>query len=338
MAVVARPPRSADLQDLFEELGMNNLRLTIIMFIFGAALALSLLAGFGGGGTPATPTTTTASAPPIEPELFAPAGLKQAPWLGEQHSVKARPAPAAPPAGTRPAAPAPNMVVIELFTSEGCSSCPPADRLLADLIREHAGDAAFFPLAFHVDYWNNLGWTDAFSSAVNSERQRSYARKLGDDRVYTPQMIINGATGFVGSNRDKAVAAIAEARKQPPSARITATRGEINPGEPLAVECSVAAPDGKSMPAQVRVLALLVEDGLSSRVTAGENKGLELKHDRVVRAMAESDRGPDSRLTLRLTPPKDIRPERCAVVVIAQNSADMRIIGAATATAPGGAD
>lgn len=315
---------------------MNNLRLTVIMFILGAALALALLAGSGGTDAPA-PAPAGAHAPPIDPEVFAPAGLKQAPWLGRQQPPGARPAPApapVPPAKT----PAANPVVVELFTSEGCSSCPPADRLLADLIGEHAGDAAFFPLAYHVDYWNNLGWTDAFSSAAFSDRQRAYARTSASDRVYTPQMIVNGVAAFVGSDRDKALAAIAKARKEPARARVRATRERITPGEPLAVDCAVSAPEGRSLPGDVRVLALLVEDGLSSRVTSGENKGLVLRHERVVRAMAESARGPDSRLTLRLTPPRDARPERCSVVVLAQSAADMRILGAALAAPPGGSD
>ncbi len=316
---------------------MNNLRLTIVMFILGAAIALAMLAGWGGSDAP-TPGPADTAAPRIDPQVFAPAGLKQAPWLGSQQSAKPRPSSAAEPPTKAEKEPAPNPVVVELFTSEGCSSCPPADRLLADLIGEHAGDAGFFPLAFHVDYWNNLGWIDAFSSAAFSEHQRDYARRKGDQRVFTPQIIVNGVTSLVGGDRDKAVAAVAEARKQPARARVRATRAQIKPGEPLAVDCSVAAPEGQTLPGNVRVLALLVENGLSSRVSAGENKGLELRHERVVRAMAESDRGPDSRLTLRLTVPKDVRPEHCSVVVVAQDGGDMRVLGANEAAAPGGSD
>src|ERR1019366_6078027 len=87
------------------------------------------------------------------------------------------------------AAASPAPVLVELFTSEGCSSCPPADVVLADLeAKEPVNGAVIIPLAFHVDYWNNLGWRDPFSSADWTDRQRTYARALHDDAVYTPEM------------------------------------------------------------------------------------------------------------------------------------------------------
>src|SRR5689334_14081460 len=92
------------------------------------------------------------------------------------------------------------FALVELFTSEGCSSCPPADRVLARLAAEaRASGRRIFPLSFHVDYWNGLGWRDPWSTRTFTERQRNYARALGW-RTYTPQMVINGAEHFVGSD------------------------------------------------------------------------------------------------------------------------------------------
>src|SRR5688572_7171166 len=90
-------------------------------------------------------------------------------------------------------------VVLELFTSQGCSSCPPADALLSRLRREDFGGSTVIPLAYHVDYWNHLGWSDPFSSPRWSQRQNLYARALKSSQVYTPQLIINGAIQLVGS-------------------------------------------------------------------------------------------------------------------------------------------
>ena len=104
-------------------------------------------------------------------------------------------------------------VVVELFTSEGCSSCPPADRLLARLEREQPVEGAeVVALAQHVDYWNDLGWADPFSSHEASERQGEYAEAFGKDGVYTPQMIVDGRTEFPGGQSGKAFETIRRPR------------------------------------------------------------------------------------------------------------------------------
>ncbi|TMQ09365.1 MAG: DUF1223 domain-containing protein, partial [Deltaproteobacteria bacterium] len=92
-------------------------------------------------------------------------------------------------------------LVIELFTSQGCSSCPPADQLLSRLAAAGTlGDRVLAPLAFHVDYWNDLGWADPYSSPAWTERQHQYSRAVGDARVYTPELVVGGASGVLGSN------------------------------------------------------------------------------------------------------------------------------------------
>jgi hypothetical protein len=99
-------------------------------------------------------------------------------------------------------------VLIELFTSEGCSSCPPADRLLEKLAAEN--NDKVYVLSFHVDYWNYIGWKDPFSQARFSQRQRNYARQFSLESIYTPQMVVNGVAEFVGSDEQKLRAAIAK--------------------------------------------------------------------------------------------------------------------------------
>ena len=94
----------------------------------------------------------------------------------------------------------PRTVVVELFTSEGCSSCPPADILLGELSTRKWESGEFISLAFHVDYWNRLGWKDRFSSKAYSRRQRNYALSFAENSVYTPQMVVEGKVGFVGSD------------------------------------------------------------------------------------------------------------------------------------------
>ena len=94
------------------------------------------------------------------------------------------------------------FAVVELFTSEGCSSCPPADNLLGEIVKDaQKGQQRVYCLSFHVDYWNSLGWRDPYSDPAFSRRQREYARAFESVQVYTPQMVVNGSTGFVGSDR-----------------------------------------------------------------------------------------------------------------------------------------
>ena len=103
------------------------------------------------------------------------------------------------------------VALLELFTSEGCSSCPPADNLLPDLAKL---DSNIIPLSFHVDYWNRLGWEDPFSSSEYTGRQREYVSQLNLESAYTPQLVVNGEYELVGSNRGKAVSTIHEVLKE----------------------------------------------------------------------------------------------------------------------------
>lgn len=178
-------------------------------------------------------------------------------------------------AGAAPA-PAGTPVLVELFTSEGCSSCPPADRLLARLAAEQpVASALVVPLSLHVDYWNRLGWVDPFSSAAFTKRQGAYAARFGSGgRVYTPQMVVDGSAEFVGSDERAARRAIEHASREP---RAFVRVLEDKPGSArVTVAGSAAGAD---------VLLAVVEDGLASDVTRGENAGKKLAHVAVTREL-----------------------------------------------------
>ncbi|MGH7296710.1 MAG: DUF1223 domain-containing protein [Polyangiaceae bacterium] len=192
---------------------------------------------------------------------------------------RSSPVPEARADDTPVAAPASDAVaVVELFTSEGCSSCPPADDVLGDLARSPAAGRSLFPLAFHVDYWDDLGWPDRFASPDFTARQRLYARAFGARGLYTPQMIVGGTEQFTGSDRDHADAAIARELARPAPVHLALRARKSGSGQ-IAVDWTASgAPAG-----EVLNLAL-VEASTSTAVRAGENAGRTLRHANVVRS------------------------------------------------------
>lgn len=167
-------------------------------------------------------------------------------------------------------------VLVELFTSEGCSSCPPADRVLTTLQNDQlVPNAEVITLAFHVDYWNYLGWKDKFSTAAFSKRQEEYARKFRNNSSYTPQMVVDGTVEFVGSNRGQANQVIAERAAEPkPSIDL------VRNGDRLSISTSDL---GKH--AEANVILAITESKLITDVKAGENRGEKLEHTSVVRQL-----------------------------------------------------
>jgi hypothetical protein len=202
-------------------------------------------------------------------------------------------------------------VVIELFTSQGCSSCPPADELLGKLA--HAGQVngrRIAPLMFHVDYWNDLGWPDPYSLPAWTERQRQYAEALGDDRVYTPELVVAGAQGMVGSQWARVTGAIATAPKQQP----VAAKAAWADGK-LTVEATA--------PADADILVAVWEDGTRTQVPRGENAGTTMLGERVVRRLERvAEAGKTGSVAIALGPWK-----AGGAVAFAQRR-DRRIIGA----------
>jgi hypothetical protein len=165
-------------------------------------------------------------------------------------------------------------VVLELFTSQGCSSCPPAEALLDKLAQ--AGEAEGRPivaLSFHVDYWNDLGWADPFATHAWTERQQQYARALGDGRVYTPELVVAGAAGMVGSQGAKAAQAI----KAAPTQLQLDAKARWSAGK---VQIDAVAPEG------AEVWVAIWEDAARTKVTSGENSGELLLGTHVVRTLA----------------------------------------------------
>jgi len=188
-----------------------------------------------------------------------------------------------PAEGQKANGPAPNPpvarvpVIVELFTSEGCSSCPPADRALRFLAdQQPVANAEIIPLAFHVDYWDNLGWKDKFSSAIFTRRQELYVTRFGIESSYTPEMVVDGQSEFVGNDTGKAAKIIAEAvadRKGIVTANIS--------GESVTVSVN-GLPDHHTS----TVFLAVTEDGLTSDVKAGENSGQKFNHTSVVRSLS----------------------------------------------------
>jgi hypothetical protein len=176
-------------------------------------------------------------------------------------------------------------VLVELFTSEGCSSCPPADEVLARLEKEQpVAGAEVIVLSQHVDYWNSLGWADPYSSATFSERQSGYADAFHHDGVYTPQMIVDGRAEFNGSNWDKAHDEIASAAKTP-KALVQISRGDSTPTNAVQLNVRVENPPAIDGGDNAEVLLAITESNLHSSVARGENAGRSLSHTAVVRQL-----------------------------------------------------
>ena len=180
-------------------------------------------------------------------------------------------------------APARVPVLVELFTSEGCSSCPPADLALARLERtQPVAGAEIVPLSLHVDYWNRLGWTDPFSSASFSARQSDYSRVWGVDRVYTPQVVVDGRDELLGSDETKARHAVEVAARLPKAAIELLPAA---PGSQTALRIRVRALPPVTPGDTAELLLAVTEDRLATDVPRGENAGRRLAHTAVVREL-----------------------------------------------------
>jgi hypothetical protein len=227
--------------------------------------------------------------------------------------------PVSPPEAKR------KTVVVELFTSEGCSSCPPADALLVKLREEgRQNGAEIIPLGFHVDYWNHLGWQDRFSSAAYSQRQEQYARIFSLDSVYTPQMVVDGRREFVGSGTSRARDEITQETGQPQQADVQLS---LAFPDKLLVQVSASSNDLAG-----DVVLAITEDNLSSNIAAGENSGHVLRHAAVVRELRSLGKLVQSKFQaeIPITQQKDWKSKDLRYVVFVQNASSRRIEGAAS--------
>ena len=226
-------------------------------------------------------------------------------------------------------------VVLELFTSQGCSSCPPADRLLSALGQDETLQNQVIPLAYHVDYWNHIGWRDPFSSAAWSDRQGDYAQALQTGRLYTPQLVVNGRRALVGSDERQARSAITKALADPTAATVQLSAipaQDRTDRVHIGVAVTFAAPVAVPM---LDVMVALFENNLATDVRSGENARRRLQNDHVVRHLERSfalatdpDVRQEKQITLDLPPGAD--QHHLGVAVFLQDPASMHIYGAST--------
>lgn len=222
-------------------------------------------------------------------------------------------------------------VIVELFTSEGCSSCPPADALLKKIEEEQPiENVEVIALEEHVDYWNNLGWTDPFSSSDATFRQQQYADTFRNSGAYTPQMIVDGQKEFVGSRERQARTEIEQASKLPK------TRISLTPKSSVAngtAQFNVQV--GKLTGEGAEVWLAVTETQLHSSVKAGENAGEDLHHAAIVRRLhkiGEAKPGNELPFSSDTTVKLDAKwkPENLHVVVFVQEKKSRHILGAAS--------
>ena len=220
-------------------------------------------------------------------------------------------------------------VLVELFTSEGCSSCPPADQLLADLAKR----AGVIVLSEHVNYWDRLGWVDPFAAEPFGARQRTYASRFQERSVYTPQMVVDGREGFTGSDRDHALRAIATAARQPKAAVTISRAPSQGTGGVATFTVRVAGVPSQSLANAPEVVLAITEGRLHSQVLRGENQGRSLEHTAVVRKLEVLGRMDPGASAFSATPELQMDPawnrDHLQAVVFVQAPQGGRILGAA---------
>jgi hypothetical protein len=230
------------------------------------------------------------------------------------------------------------IVVAELFTSDGCSSCPPADELFSRLVREAVGGTIVVGLDEHVDYWDRLGWRDPFSSAAFSRRQSEYDDQVfHTGNIYTPQLVIDGQFDALGSDLAAVRRAIAKASAAPKATvGIVVSQPDIRH---VRVRVDVEVPPSLMLRGRADVVVALTQDRLSDDVRAGENRGRHLAHTAVVRSLTTiGSIDPPARAfdMTSLTPlGSDWKLDDMKVVGFVQERRSRRVVGAgAAAIAP----
>jgi hypothetical protein len=239
----------------------------------------------------------------------------------------------------RPAGPDENRprtaVLVELFTAEGCSSCPPADALLGGMIASQPAPAVeIVGVGEHVDYWNQLGWRDRFSSAAFTARQQTYADRLEVGPIYTPQMVVDGVVAFVGSDVAAARRAIEQAAAAP-HGRLEIDLSQISDRELDVIVTASALPpfDGGD---RADLIVAITEDELRTDIKRGENAGKALTHAAVVRSMTTigQTKASDGTARARLKIASDWKRDRLKVVAFAQAHKSGRVLATSVVAPP----
>ena len=211
------------------------------------------------------------------------------------------------------------FAVLELFTSEGCSSCPPADELMATIQKESQGQPIYI-LAYHVDYWNNQGWKDIFSSPEYSQRQVQYVQWLGSPQIYTPQLIINGTEQYVGSDESNIRGAIHDQLTDGSVSMLTLKAHQDNKG--LSVQYQVGnVVKGSSL------LIAIVQKAAQSKVERGENAGHTLLHVQIVRALKNEAIRASGSGNMTVSLPKGFDEQGWEVIGLIQDQGSGQILG-----------
>jgi hypothetical protein len=227
------------------------------------------------------------------------------------------------PANLEPSQPAPIRAVVELFTSQGCSSCPPADTLLKTL----ADDPSIMALTLPVDYWNYLGWKDTFASSRNSDRQRSYAKARGDGSIYTPQVVVNGIQHVNGASKAEIENAIGTTSKSLGPDRIPVRFWQEN--NTLNIATGGAQP---GHPVEEATIWFgVVQTSGTVDVTQGENKGKSLTYTNIVRELTPIGLWKGQPMQIQIPRGAVMLAETQKSVVLIQEGRAGPIIGAAWA-------
>jgi len=221
------------------------------------------------------------------------------------------------------------VVLVELFTSEGCSSCPPADALLRQVngTQTHAGQL-IVGISEHVTYWNSLGWSDPFSSNVNTERQSDYGQRFHLDGVYTPQMVINGAEEIVGSDRGAFIRAVQKEEEQRSLMSLRILSLQVS-GDTLTVNYSAG---GEVPELGADLIAVVADDSDQANVLRGENSGRTLAHVSVARSISRVGKvqiAGEKTLQLKL-PASYQAAQKHHLILFAQTPGNGRVLGADT--------
>jgi hypothetical protein len=208
------------------------------------------------------------------------------------------------------------FAVVELFTSEGCSSCPPADEAMVDLLAKNLEDV--FILTYHVDYWNRLGWKDEFSKAAFSVRQQQYARYLSLDGIYTPQAIVNGTHQFVGSNRSQLNSIVKNSLQAKEASNLNITAQSSS--NKVTVSYTITADDALILNVAV------IQPKAVTEVRRGENGGRTLKHGNIVRELKTIEASGSGKLMIDI--PGELIGLPMQVIAYTQSKKTFRVLGA----------
>ena len=220
-------------------------------------------------------------------------------------------------------------ILIELFTAEGCSSCPPADALLEKLLEQQPADGVVLVgLGEHVDYWDREGWKDRFSAALFTARQRDYVSRGVGAEVFTPQMVVDGRVAFVGSDVNALRAAVERAKSEPHGT----IEIHVEPGKDGAIGVSLAIA-GVMPSGRADVFLAVTEDHLRTDVQRGENKGRTLTHAAVVRRL-ESLGDVKEKIRADVHIARDWHRENLHIVAFVQERTSRRVLATAVASPP----